>query len=148
MSIRYINHYYIHSHTTRIKVSTTKFQWDAVSQGVTLTLKTASSANFCHFSQFCSHSNMYFFQSPMVLKYQTITLKSSPLKIKNICMVFKKTFQTQILCQRLYRIERTSDQTITQVKQRRATSVLGWVTTLVHWVLLAFHTFRHSWHNL
>ena len=148
MLILYHNHYYIHSHTTRIKVSTTKFQGNAVSQGVTITLKTASSANFCHFSQFCSHSNMHFFQSPMVLKYQTITLKSSPIKIKNIYMIFKKTFQTQILCQRPYRIERTSDQTITKVKQRRATSVLGWVTALVHWVLLAFHTFRHSWHNL
>ena len=148
MSIRYINHYYIHSHTTRIKVSTTKFQWDAVSQGVTITLKTASSANFCHFSQFCFHSNMYFFQSPMVLKNQTITIKSSPLKIKTIYMVFKKTFQTQIICQRLYRIEQTSVQTITQVKQRRAPSVLGWVTVWQHWVLLAFLSFRHSRHNL
>ena len=55
-------------------------------------------------------------------------------------MVFKKTFQTQILSQRPYRIERTSDQTITQVKQWRATSVRGWVTALVHWMLLAFHT--------
>ena len=137
MSIRCHTHYYIHSHTTRIKVSTTKFQGNAVSQGVTITLKTASSANFCHFSQFCSHSNMHFFQSPMVLKYQTITLKSSPLKIKAIYMVFKKTLQTPIICQWPYRIERTSDQTITQVKQRRATSVLGWVTALEHWMLLA-----------
>ena len=32
-------------------------------------------------------------------------------------------------------IEQTSVQTITQVKQRRAPSVLGWVTALEHWVL-------------
>ena len=34
-------------------------------------------------------------------------------------------------------IEQTSVQTITQVKQHRAPSVLGWVTALEHWVLLA-----------
>ena len=55
----------------------------------------------------------------------------------------KNAFLNQIICQRPYRIEQTSVQTITQVKHHRDPSVLGWVT-----VWLAFHTFRPSLHCL
>ena len=41
-------------------------------------------------------------------------------------------------CQRPYHAEYTSSRPITEVKQRRAQSVLGWVTAWEHWVLLAF----------
>ena len=42
------------------------------------------------------------------------------------------------LCQRPYHAEYTSSRPITEVKQRRAPSVLGWVTAWEHGVLLAF----------
>ena len=47
-------------------------------------------------------------------------------------------FKPKIFTNQGVGIEQTSVQTITQVKQRRAPSVLGWVTALEHWVLLAF----------
>jgi hypothetical protein len=40
-------------------------------------------------------------------------------------------------CQRPYHVEYTSSRPITEVKQRRAWSVLGWVTAWEHHVLLA-----------
>ena len=45
--------------------------------------------------------------------------------------------------QRPYHAERTGSRPITEVKQRRASSVLGWVTAWEHGVLLAL-TFLFS----
>ena len=49
----------------------------------------------------------------------------------------------QFSCQRPYHAERTGSRPITEVKQRRASSVLGWVTAWEHGVLLAFNFFVH-----
>ena len=46
--------------------------------------------------------------------------------------------------QRPYHAERTGSRPITEVKQRRASSVLGWVTAWEHGVLLALNFFSHS----
>ena len=43
--------------------------------------------------------------------------------------------------QRPYHGERTGSRPITEVKQRRASSVLGWVTAWEHGVLLALNFF-------
>ena len=43
----------------------------------------------------------------------------------------------QFSCQRPYHAESTGSRPITEVKQRRASSVLGWVTAWEHGVLLA-----------
>ena len=40
--------------------------------------------------------------------------------------------------QRPYHVENTSSRPITEVKQRWARLVLGWVTAWEHWVLLSF----------
>ena len=47
----------------------------------------------------------------------------------------------QLSCQRPYHAERTGSRPITEVKQRRASSVLGWVTAWEHGVLLAYQLF-------
>ena len=47
----------------------------------------------------------------------------------------------QLSCQRPYHAERTGSRPITEVKQRRASSVLGWVTAWEHGVLLAIKFF-------
>ena len=49
----------------------------------------------------------------------------------------------QHYCQRPYHAERTGSRPITEVKQRRASSVLGWVTAWEHGVLLALNFFSH-----
>ena len=48
----------------------------------------------------------------------------------------------QFSCQRPYHAEHTGSRPITEVKQRRASSVLGWVTAWEHGVLLASFFFR------
>ena len=53
----------------------------------------------------------------------------------DICL--KKHLFGTFSCQRPYHAEYTSSRPITEVKQRRAQSVLGWVTAWEHWVLLA-----------
>ena len=53
-------------------------------------------------------------------------------------MYLKKHLFGSFSCQRPYHAEYTSSRPITEVKQRRAQSVLGWVTAWEHWVLLAF----------
>ena len=45
---------------------------------------------------------------------------------------------------RSYHVERTGSHPITEVKERRAQSVLGWVTTLEYWVPYAFYPFQKS----
>ena len=47
-------------------------------------------------------------------------------------------------CQRSYHVENTSSRPITEVKQRRAWLVLGWVTAWEHHVMLTFLLFFHS----
>ena len=47
----------------------------------------------------------------------------------------------QFYCQRPYHAERTGSRPITEVKQHRASSVLGWVTAWEHGVLLALTFF-------
>ena len=47
----------------------------------------------------------------------------------------------QFSCQRPYHAEHTGSRPITEVKQRRASSVLGWVTAWEHGVLLALKFF-------
>ena len=62
-------------------------------------------------------------------------------------------------CQRPYHAERTGSRPITEVKQRRASSVLGWVTAWEHGVLLAltflsflfvsiFYTMYKDWNSI
>ena len=51
----------------------------------------------------------------------------------------------QFSCQRPYHAERTGSRPITEVKQRRASSVLGWVTAWEHGVLLALNFFLILW---
>ena len=51
---------------------------------------------------------------------------------------FKRAFFHLILRQRPYHVEYTSSRPITEVKQRWARLVLGWVTAWEHRVLLAF----------
>ena len=46
---------------------------------------------------------------------------------------------SKFYCIRPYYAERTGSRPITEVKQRRAQSVLGWVTTLEYWVPYAFY---------
>ena len=48
-----------------------------------------------------------------------------------------RPFQTLLFSQRPYHAEYTSSRPITEVKQRRDQSVLGWVTAWEHWLLLA-----------
>ena len=79
---------------------------------------------------------------------------SWPLENLNFCQkirlwFIKANFGT-FLCQRPYHAEYTSSRPITEVKQRRAQSVLGWVTAWEHWVLLAFlfSLFSFEWFEL
>ena len=56
----------------------------------------------------------------------------------------KKTWYRQWrleIRQRPYHVENTSSRLITEVKQHRAQSVLGWVTSWEHWVLLSVLVF-------
>ena len=48
---------------------------------------------------------------------------------------------SSVCCQRPYHVESTGSRPITEVKQRRARLVLGWVTAWEHRVLLAFFFF-------
>ena len=51
---------------------------------------------------------------------------------------------SSVCCQRPYHVESTGSRPITEVKQRRARLVLGWVTAWEHPVLLAFFFFSLS----
>ena len=53
----------------------------------------------------------------------------------------QKPFVTKFCRQRPYHVESTSSRPITEVKQRWARLVLGWVTAWEHRVLLAFFFF-------
>ena len=70
---------------------------------------------------FCSFSSAIFFEIYQ-LEYTTFYLGS---------------------CQRPYHAEHTGSRPITEVKQHRASSVLGWETAWEHGVLLAFYFFQY-----
>ena len=55
--------------------------------------------------------------------------------------VEKPYYLLALPCQRPYHAEHTGSRPITEVKQHRASSVLGWVTAWEHGVLLAFKFF-------
>ena len=63
-------------------------------------------------------------------------MSTFPLELQKENYLKKHTFDPP-KCQRPYHAEYTSSRPITEVKQRRAQSVLGWVTAWEHWVLLA-----------
>ena len=56
-----------------------------------------------------------------------------PFQEKKVC----KSDLPMISCQRPYHVESTGSRPITEVKQRRAWLVLGWVTAWEHQVQLA-----------
>ena len=67
--------------------------------------------------------------------------RSCSFPVKNwhlLTFGYKFPLSEPLGCQRPYHVEHTSSRPITEVKQRWAQSVLGWVTAWEHWVLLAF----------
>ena len=61
--------------------------------------------------------------------------QKSPTRLNNQQRVYICNFSLH-LRQRPYHVENTGSRPITEVKQRRARLVLGWVTAWEHWVLL------------
>ena len=55
----------------------------------------------------------------------------------------KSWISSLLPCQRPYHAEHTGSRPITEVKQHRASSVLGWETAWEHGVLLAFYFFQY-----
>ena len=62
---------------------------------------------------------------------------------RSSCVAYvQRVRHSKSYCIRPYYVERTGSRPITEVKQRRAQSVLGWVTTLEYWVPYTFYPFQ------